>query len=734
MSILETLSRTIESHVPAQVLDAASEAIAKEMGCDGCSIFLSDAGSPRLFLRSVFDKAALGDMATGAAEAVAAQAFDRMHPVTINARPRPFLAVPMIAHGRPIGAIVVTASSEHIFSAEQERNLFAIAAHMVGIVESARFVEAVDGAVSLEESLGMSPVHRNELTGELILQGVPASPGIAMGFAVFRRAFPRELARRDVLSRGKESERQRVRDAFEKTRNDIAKIQSAATSELGEDQALIFSSHLMLLNDPVLHHRIEEGIASGKTAAAAIEASIDEFEDRLRGVRDPYIRERVEDLEDLCSRILGYLIVSGPRSMLGAQVVLSPRVAPSLVMEIKTRGATGIVAEAGGATSHGALLARSLAIPAVTGVPSLMQSVVAGDAVIVDGTTGQVIIRPTAETLVKYRDRAGDEERKRTDFARYRDRVPETADGVRVGLQANVALGIDIVLAKENGAEGIGLYRTEFPFIVREGFPTRDEQVEIYRKAYESFPRGPIAFRILDLAGDKFVPTTDVAASSNAFHGYRSIRILFDYPHLLTDQVQAFAIAAGQRPLRILIPMVSSLEDLSRVKEMVASAIAELPGGNVQRHPSLGAMIEMPAAVEMAAELAQEADFLSIGTNDLIQYTLVIDREDSRMASPRNAYHPAILRMIRRTVLAGHAAGKEVSVCGEMASRPDLAVLLVALGVDALSVAPRAIPELKQALAGARVKPLTAGLNRLLSCRDSTETELMLKLSLGASS
>jgi phosphotransferase system enzyme I (PtsP) len=401
-------------------------------------------------------------------------------------------------------------------------------------------------------------------------------------------------------------------------------------------------------------------------------------------------------------------------------------------MEIKARGAAGIVAEAGGTTSHGALLARSLGVPAVTGIPRVMRSVLPGDALIVDGTTGRVIVRPTPECLAAYQQQALEVDRHRTEFIRYRERPPETADGFRIRLQANVALGVDIALARENRAEGIGLYRTEFPFIVREGFPTRDEQVQIYRKAYESFPGGPITFRLLDLAGDKVVPRTDLGGATSAFHGYRSIRVLFDYPHLLRDQVQAFAIAAGQRPLRILIPMVSSFEDLSRIKDMIANAIQELDSGEVQRQPQIGAMVEVPAAVELAADLATEVDFLSIGSNDLIQYTLVVDREDSRMTSPRDAYHPAILRMVRRTVLAAHSVGKEVSVCGEMAARPDLAAFLVAVGVDALSVTPRAIPELKQALAAVHLKPLTAAAGRILACRDSSETELALRTCLAA--
>jgi phosphoenolpyruvate-protein phosphotransferase len=420
-------------------------------------------------------------------------------------------------------------------------------------------------------------------------------------------------------------------------------------------------------------------------------------------------------------------MVSISPSPLSAQVVLSPRVAPSLVMEVKTRGAAGIVAEAGGTTSHGALLARSLGVPAVTGVPHVMRLVFAGDDLIVDGTTGCVVVRPTQESLARYKQQAEGVERRRTEFIRFRELPSETADGVRVRLQANVALGVDIALAKENRAEGIGLYRTEFPFIVREGFPTRDEQVEIYRKAYDSFPGGPIAFRLLDLAGDKFVPMTDVGASTGAFHGYRSIRVLYDYPDLLRDQVQAFAIAAGGRPLRILIPMVSSLDDVSRIKIMIENALRELSGVDGQSAPQVGAMIEVPAAVELAADLAGEVDFFSIGTNDLIQYTLVVDREDSRMSSPRDAYHPAILRMLGRTVSAIHAGGKEVSVCGEMAARPDLAAFLVAIGVDALSVSPRVIPELKQALATVPTKPLALAASRIMACRNATETEHALR-------
>jgi phosphotransferase system enzyme I (PtsP) len=724
--MLERLSRVVETRVPGQVLDAASKIIAEEVGADSCSIFLLEVTSAVLHLRAGFGHLALNDELKVAAQAAAREALAKVRLVRVETSAHWLLAVPMVWKARPLGAVVVHASGRS-FSGEKERILGAIATHMVGIVEGTRFIEAVDNPKVADDGPAAIDQQSSAFSGELVLQGTPASPGIAIGMAIFRRAFPRELARREISSRGKEAERQRVRDGFEKTRNDIVKLQAVAAGDLGEDQALIFSAHLMLLRDSVLLARIDDGIERGKTAAGAIEAAIDEFEVRLRSVRDPYIRERVEDLEDVCSRLLGYVMVSASAGSVRAHVVLSPRVAPSLVMESKARGAAGIVAEAGGTTSHGAMLARSLGVPAVTGIPDAMRSVSPGDDVIVDGTSGRVIVRPHAETLARYRQEAENVERRRTEFVRYRERVPETADGVRVRLQANVALGIDIALARENRADGIGLYRTEFPFIVREGFPTRDEQVDIYRKAYDVFPGGPIAFRLLDMAGDKFVPSTGIGPSASAFHGYRSIRVLFDYPGLVRDQVQAFAIAAGDRPLRILIPMVSSLEDVARVKTMIQHAIQELSDTVAQRHPKIGVMIEVPAAVELALDLAAEVDFLSIGTNDLIQYTLVVDREDSRMSSPSDAYHPAILRMLRRTVAAVKSVGKEVSVCGEMAARPELAAFLVALGVDALSVSPHTIPELKQALAGMYVKPLALATGMIAACRTATETELALR-------
>jgi phosphotransferase system enzyme I (PtsP) len=425
--------------------------------------------------------------------------------------------------------------------------------------------------------------------------------------------------------------------------------------------------------------------------------------------------------------MLDHVLDNRNRVRLGAGIVLAKRIAPSLVIELKTEGAQALLTERGSATSHGVILARAMGIPVVTGIAGVLSSVRRGDQLIVDGTTGVVVARPEQETLHHYQDELQRAKHVRTEHHKFRGQLARTADGVRITLQANVGLASDLSIARENGAEGIGLYRTEFPFIVRGTFPTIMEQVKIYRKAYELFPNGPITFRILDLGADKFVVGEKFAAARNAFHGYRSIRVLFDHPDVLRDQVQALALATGQRTLRLLIPMVSSMEELRRVKDMISQAIASIDDPSACKEHQVGVMIEVPAAVEIAADIAREADFLSIGTNDLMQYTLVVDREDARMAPLSDPYHPAVLRVIGRVAAAARDQGKPISVCGEIATRPDLALAMMALGIDSFSVVPTAIPGLKQAFANMRLEPMQRQIQQILRLSESRSVSAALR-------
>ena len=722
MDILDYLARLVTAEEPPQqMLRSATQAIAIDMSARSCRLFLGT-GSQALalsesFARDVEDADSVANAAALASEALAGVLLARA-----ETQAGSLLAVPVISRAHRLGAVVIErAAGDCPFLAAELDRFSAIASQMVDLIEGLNFTERVGGtARGAGAEAGGS-------RGELSLEGTAAAPGIAIGVATFRHAFPRDLVRRDLRHSGEASERGLFRDALQKTQNDLLRMQSAAASELGEEHALIFGAHLLLLHDPMLLGAIEQGLQHGQSAIHAVDMAFEEITARIRAIADAYLQERSEDIEDLRSRVLGHLFELETEVAQPSHVVVSPRTSPSVIMELKARGAQGVASEHGGTTSHGVLLARALGVPAVTGVPDLMQLVLAGDALIVDGSEGRVIVRPGPATLADYATRAAIEERTRTEFSKFRDQPAQTADAVRFKLQANVALGVDLEVARDNGSDGVGLYRTEFAFIAREAIPSRDEQVRIYAKAYDAFPEGSIAFRILDLAGDKFLPSSGLGVARSAFHGYRSIRVLFDYPHILRDQVQAFALAANGRPLRILIPMVSSLEELRRVKELVLSALAQVRAAATQSIPSFGAMIEVPAAVEIARELATEVDFFSIGTNDLIQYSLVVDREDSRLSSPHHAFHPAILRMIRRVVRAAHDAGKEVGVCGEMAARPELAIALLALGVDALSVAPRAIPELKQKLSQAALAPLVASVEDLLSLPLTEDVEQSLR-------
>jgi phosphotransferase system enzyme I (PtsP) len=727
----ELLQIVEEAHSLERILDAATRVVAERLLVEGCSVFLLD-GRGALARAGADPSCEPGWDPAAAAEAasIAAQVVAERRVASLGAEASSLLASPLRLRDRIVGVLVLQGAAGRAWSAEEIGTLGTICAQLVGIIENARIIGALDRGERPAPPVPPRPASA-ATGGELILQGVGASPGVAIGPAVFRGAYRLDLSARDLPAGEAAVERARVRTAIEKTRNDVKRIQLAAAREIDEEHAFIFSSHLLLLGDPTLLAHIDEQVGRGVSAPLAIDAALGEFERRLSQVEDAYIRERMDDVDDLRSRLLDHVLGGGARARLGAGIVLTSRIPPSLVVELKTEGAQGLVTESGGETSHGVLLARAMGIPVVTGIADMIPSVRPGDRLIVDGTSGRVVARPSEAAVARYEEERRRVERKRTEHSRYRDVLARTSDGARVTLHANVGVASDLTIARENGAEGVGLYRTEFPFIVRDAFPTRAEQERIYAKAYELFPDGPIHFRLLDLGGDKFVAGGEVAGARSAFHGYRSIRVLFDHPDVLRDQVQAFALAAGDRPLRILIPMVTSMEELRRAKALIADALAGLGELRAQRAPEIGVMIEVPAAVELAADLAKEADFLSIGTNDLMQYTLVVDREDSRMAPLSDPYHPAILRMVARVAAAAGAAGTRVGVCGEVAARPDVALALMALGIDSLSVVPTAIPELKQALAGARLEPMRRAIGGILALSDARSVAAALRELLG---
>ncbi len=720
MNIRNDLLQIVDqAHSLAPILTAATRVIAERAAADACVVLLVDEQGK---LAASFGPDAR--VAEPGEEQIRAQVVIERRAVRMRGASGWLVAAPMLL-GDVLLGVVVLERRDADFSVHELEPLAIVCAQLAGIVENARIIEALDRQERPTLRIPSESFDADARGGERELHGIGVSAGIAIGSAVFRGAY--RLDRSAGIASTPVVERARVRTAMQKTRNDLIRIQVAAAREIDEEHALIFASHLLLLNDSMLLDRVDGAIDRGISAPCAIDSVLEEFAARLRLVQDAYIQEKVDDINDLRSRLLGHMFARADQPSTNRRVVLSTRIPPSMVIELKAQGTQGLVAEVGGSSSHGVLLARAMGIPTVTGIADMLREVQAGDLVIVDGTSGVVVVRPTDETVTRYEREQRRLERARTEYTKFRDVLACTADGVRVGLQANVGVASDLLVARDNGAEGIGLYRTEFPFIVRDAFPTLEEQVKIYRKAYELFPVGRINFRVLDLGGDKFVTHGSLGMMRSAFHGYRSIRVLFDYPEVLRDQIQALAIAAADRPLRILIPMVSSLEELRLVKAIIADALAGIDGRPAQRVPEIGAMIEVPAAVEIAADIAKHVDFLSIGTNDLMQYTLVVDREDPRLAALSDPYHPAILRMVARVAAAAREAGKSVGVCGEIAARPDVALAFMALGIESLSVVPTAIPELKRTLAGMKLEPLRRAMATILTLSDASSVAAALR-------
>ncbi len=753
MNIPHSLALVIQrSHSLAEILDRSVQLVAKEMGTDACSIYLLDPTDQQLRLSAThgLDKASLGKVTlklgeglTGkvvrelrslAVEDASVHPGYRYFPETREEQFHSYLGVPLAIRNRPVGALVVQTRDRRDYDVEEVQTLSTIAAQLVGVVENARLIDALDrgheGMKYLKEARIWQAGGRrtSERPGEdIVFKGSAASRGIAIGAAVLRgtQEVTLESFERPVLS--EDEERALVREAFKKASAEIAIIQAAAEQEIDEEHALIFSSHLLLLNDVVVHEQIEQRIKNRSPAHTAIFETLDGFVLRLRQVADPYIQERVEDIYDLRSRLMSHLGNSQGRSFgMSDKIVVTYGIAPSLVVELKAQGARGIITARGGPTSHGALLARSMGIPAVTGLSEAVTTIRSGDTLILDGQAGKVILSPSRSSLADYEERLEKFAEQRKSALRFCNLPGRTKDGRCVALQANISVTADLATAKESGAEGIGLYRTEFPFLIREEFPTRAEQVRIYQRPYDYYPTGPVRFRLLDLGGDKLLPGNSMQVDRDPFRGYRSLRLLLDHPEILSTQVEAFIEAAGTRPVEVLIPMVTSMPELRRALKLIREAV-DRASPSFEPAVRLGAMIEVPAAVELAGSIAREVDFLSIGSNDLIQYMLAADRENEKAATEDDPYHPAVLRAIRRVVEAGHRHGAEVTLCGELAGRRRLALALLAMNIDALSLAPGSIPEIKRLFTSSRVGPLAEALDSILALDTAQEIKAAMR-------
>ncbi len=534
-----------------------------------------------------------------------------------------------------------------------------------------------------------------------ILIGIAAAPGLASGPAVLWEEAAVEVPRRGGCR--PDDERRRLDAAREAAQVEIQRLRDKVASETGPAEAAIFDAHLLFLDDGALLGLVQTALERGVNAEAAWLDAVEHFAGQLERLPDKTLRARAADVRDVGRRVLDHLLgrrQSGP-PLAHPAVVVARDLAPSQLAALDVERVRAFCTAEGGPTSHTAILARAWGKPAVVALGPAILQVAAGALLLVDGARGEVVVDPDPATVEEFSARAAAADRRRREELRAAAQPARTRDGHRVEVAANVGAVEEAAEALRQGAEGIGLVRTEFLYLNRQTPPSEDEQLAAYRAILETMGTRPVVIRTLDIGGDKPLPYLPMPAEANPFLGWRAIRISLQRPELFVPQLRALLRASPGHDLRIMFPLIATPAELRRAKAALAQAADEVraAGHPIAERVQVGMMVEVPSAVVLADIFAAEVDFFSIGTNDLTQYTLAADRGNERVAALSDAIHPAILRQIQRVVEAGHAAGRWVGVCGELAGDPEAVPILLGLGLDELSMTPRAIPAAKAVIA-----------------------------------
>lgn len=564
------------------------------------------------------------------------------------------------------------------------------------------------------------------------LTGLPVSPGVALGPAFVYR--PTELAVSDapIAAESIPEELARLEVALADARAAVEELRAKAAQEIGPEEADIYAAHLAMLSDPVLWDEVRAGVKEGKGAAASVQVTVERYARLFAELEDPLLRAREADLKDIGRRVLA-LLTGQHRTKLAElrqpAILVASDLTPSETLSLDRSLVLAIATEAGGPTSHTAILARTLGIPAVVGVAGLLVRVEDGQPVAVDGEAGRVILEPDAPTRQALAECQAAAEREKKRQSALKDLPAETRDGYRTELAANLGSPAEADLAREYGADGVGLFRTEFLYLNCTEPPGEEEQYTAYRAVMEKLGGRRVVIRTLDIGGDKQAGCLPGENESNPFLGLRGIRYCLAHPDLFKVQLRAILRASAHGPVGIMFPMVAGVEELEAAEALLAEARREVEerGFHPGRDLELGVMIELPAAALTAEALARRVGFLSIGTNDLTQYTLAVDRLNQRVADLYQPLHPAVLRLIRLTVEGGHRAGARVGVCGELAGDLEAVPVLVGLGVDELSLAPASLPKVKETVRSLTRREAAALAEKLLSCRSAAEVRRLLK-------
>ncbi|ECW1545859.1 phosphoenolpyruvate--protein phosphotransferase [Listeria monocytogenes] len=527
------------------------------------------------------------------------------------------------------------------------------------------------------------------------LKGIAASDGIAIAKAYLLVEPDLSYEKTEVTD--VESEVKRFESALEVSRTELSMIREKAAKDLGEDKAQIFDAHLLVLNDPELTGPIEESIKNSKTnAETALQETTDMFIGMFESMDNEYMRERAADIKDVRKRVLSHLLgvtIPNPALIDEEVVVVAADLTPSDTAQLNRNFVKGFVTDIGGRTSHSAIMARSLEIPAVVGTKEVTASVAKNDMVIIDGLEGNVIIHPTEEQIAHYEKIKSDFALQQAEWDKLKNEKTVSKDGVHVELAANIGTPNDLEGVISNGGEAVGLYRTEFLYMGRDNFPTEEEQFEAYKAVVSGMDGKSVVVRTLDIGGDKTLPYLELPEEMNPFLGFRAIRLCFANEELFRTQLRALLRASVYGNLKIMFPMIATVNEFRQARDILLDEKAKLKaaGTEVSDSIELGIMIEIPAAAVLADQFAKEVDFFSIGTNDLIQYTMAADRMNERVSYLYQPYNPSILRLVKMVIDASHKEGKWTGMCGEMAGDQTAVPLLLGLGLDEFSMSASSI-------------------------------------------
>ncbi|HWR81283.1 MAG TPA: phosphoenolpyruvate--protein phosphotransferase [Pseudomonas sp.] len=707
--MLNTLRKIVQEVNAAKDLKAALgiivQRVKESMGSQVCSVYLLDPESNRFVLMATegLNKRSIGKVSMAPNEGLVGLVGSREEPLNLEdaaSHPRyryfaetgeeryaSFLGAPIIHHRRVMGVLVVQQKERRLFDEGEEAFLVTMSAQLAGVIAHAEATGSIRGLG--KQGKGIQ---------EAKFVGVAGSPGAAVGSAVVMLP-PADL---DVVPDKSvddiAAEMELFGKALESVREDMQELSAKLAKQLRKEERALFDVYLMMLEDAALGGEVRAIIKTGQWAQGALRQVVNAHVARFELMDDAYLRERASDVRDLGRRLLAYLQEERKQQLTYPEntILVAEELSPAMLGEVPAGKLVGLVSVQGSGNSHVAILARAMGIPTVMGAVDLPYSKVDGIAMIVDGYHGEVFTNPSAELCKQYRAVVEEERQLVKGLDALRSLPCETLDGHRVPLWVNTGLLADVTRAQERGAEGVGLYRTEVPFMINERFPSEKEQMQNYRGQLAAFHPLPVTMRTLDIGGDKALPYFPIK-EENPFLGWRGIRITLDHPEIFLVQVRAMLKASeGLNNLRILLPMISGLQELEESLHLIHRAWGEVRDEGVDiPMPPVGVMIEIPAAVYQVRELARQVDFLSVGSNDLTQYLLAVDRNNPRVADLYDFLHPAVLHALKLVVDGAHAEGKPVSICGEMAGDPAAAVLLMAMGFDSLSMNATNLPKVK---------------------------------------